>query len=251
MTSELKKISFNDRVTIANVYYGLYSANTHVSENEQVDAECAMDNAGVPYYEHDLTEHMKTTLTFVNSVSTVSNFPTIDSKVMPIRYFKNEFLVKLMALTDTVKVEPPVTYHLDFTNDMFCLSSRDNKNKLEIVNVRLLSNLTGTYIKLSTSDNEKPFYDTKNGENYRVNKLDIYIDIKMPNIEELVFFFLFKLFYPISKNIEVPKSFNGGYLLLNGDNLQEEFFDKLHRFPEIATCSFKQMIQLQITADPL
>lgn len=200
---------------------------------------------------HDYPEIATGTFYQISPVDAISNISLTSTKgkSMTSDQFKKEFLLKLMSLSDRIKVEPPITYHLDFTDNMFFLSS-PGKNKLEIVNVCLVSNFSGSFIKLSTSDNEKPIGPGQD-LSYRMNKLDIYINTRMSDIEELVFFFLFKLFYPISKNIEVPKSFNGGYLLLNGDNLQEEFFDKLHRFPEIATCSFKQMTQLYITSDPL
>lgn len=54
-----EEIDRNDRISIACTFYGLYMIGLATTEIEKIDENCAMDNFGVPYYKHQLTDGHK------------------------------------------------------------------------------------------------------------------------------------------------------------------------------------------------
>lgn len=61
-TQEKKPLSREDRLTLAQCYYGWYTFGMATTDSERVDEDCAMDNNGVPYYEDQLTDKHKEVL---------------------------------------------------------------------------------------------------------------------------------------------------------------------------------------------
>lgn len=55
----MKPLARDQRVCIAQTCFGLYLIGLAATESEIIDENCAMDNAGVPFYEEMLTEDMK------------------------------------------------------------------------------------------------------------------------------------------------------------------------------------------------
>lgn len=59
------------RINLAVSYYGLYMFGMAVTQSERVDEDCAMDNAGIPYYEDQLTEAHKAKLEHLKSFDVI------------------------------------------------------------------------------------------------------------------------------------------------------------------------------------
>ena len=55
----MSMIPREDRLFLAATVFGLYSIGRAPSRGAQIDENCAMDNAGVPYYDHQLTIEMQ------------------------------------------------------------------------------------------------------------------------------------------------------------------------------------------------
>ena len=55
-------LSREDRITLASCYYGLYLVGMAANKSQQIDEDCAMNNMGVPYYEHQLTDRHRQVL---------------------------------------------------------------------------------------------------------------------------------------------------------------------------------------------
>lgn len=61
-TEEKKLLSREDRLILAQSYFGWYTFGMATTESERVDENCAMDNGGVPIYEDQLTDKHKEVL---------------------------------------------------------------------------------------------------------------------------------------------------------------------------------------------
>lgn len=59
---ETVALSREDRITLASCYYGLYTIGMAANKSQQIDEDCAMNNVGVPHYEHQLTDRHRQVL---------------------------------------------------------------------------------------------------------------------------------------------------------------------------------------------
>lgn len=56
-----------DRIYLAVAYYGWYTFGMAATDSQRIDEDCAMDNGGVPYYEHQLNDKQREILVKYNT----------------------------------------------------------------------------------------------------------------------------------------------------------------------------------------
>lgn len=56
------QLTRNERLNLAVCYFGLYTIGMATNDGDKVDEDCAMDNAGVPFYYNQLNDRQRKVL---------------------------------------------------------------------------------------------------------------------------------------------------------------------------------------------